>query len=100
MSNIILPKGWQYTKPQTASTFHAELEKELAEEHIMFNKQLTIVAHREGTDIVLCQHDDDTRHFTVIHLTWSGKQEADPKYPTVECDGDYDAFLLYVNTLD
>ena len=90
-----LPKGWLPPNSEKAVQLYKELQKELPDGHILYNKAVTVVAHREGTDDILCQYKDDETHFTVIHLTWSGKKEVDKGYPYVECDGSFNDFLEY-----
>ena len=93
----LLPKGWFVSDTEKAIQLYKELQGELPEGHILYKKEVFVLAHREGTDDILCQHKDDKTHFTVIHLTWSGKEEVDTKHPYVECDGSFNDFLEYEN---
>ena len=90
-----LPLGWYLSDSKKAMGLHKELQKELPAEHLLYNKDVNVIAHREGTDDILCQHKDDVAHFTVIHLTWYGKEEIDRDHPYVECDGNFNDFLNY-----
>ena len=48
--------------------------------------RVEVVAHREGTDDILCRHLDELSRFTVVHLTWLGREEIDTQHPAVEAD--------------
>jgi hypothetical protein len=90
-----LPLGWFPSDPKRSSELHAELKRELPRGHILFEKPVTVVAHREGTDDILCRHIEDPSRFTVIHLSWIRKEEIDASHPWVEDDGDFESFLAY-----
>lgn len=90
-----LPEGWFVSDPKWASSLYAELQIELPEGHILYGKDVKVIAHREGTDDILCWHKDDNSHYTVVHLTWSMKKEIDNEFPYIECDGSFDDFLEY-----
>ena len=90
-----LPEGWFESDSEEASIRHAELQRELPPGHILYGMSVAVVAHREGTDDILCRHHDDPSHFTVIHLSWLGREEINSMHPTVEADGDFDEFLNY-----
>ena len=90
----LLPQGWFPCNPTRATGFFEELQRELPKGHILYRKVVKVIADRDGaTDDILCQHEDDKNHFTVIHLTWSGKEETNKNYPYVVCDGNFYDFL-------
>jgi len=93
----LLPKGWFVSDAEKAIQFYNELQRELPKGHILYRKEVCVIAHRGATDDILCQHKDDKTHFTVIHLTWSGKEEKGTDYPYVEYDGNFNDFLEYEN---
>jgi hypothetical protein len=90
-----LPYGWFVCDPEESARLHQELQIELPPGHRLFDVPVRVVAHRDGTDDILCQHIDDPARYTVIHLTWIMKPEIGPGFPTVEVDGDFAAFLAY-----
>jgi hypothetical protein len=90
-----LPKGWFASDEEASERLHKELQTELPPGHILFGEQVEVVAHREGTDDILCRHKDDPNRFTVIHLSWAMKEEINSQHPWVEDDGDYESFLSY-----
>lgn len=90
-----LPEGWFESDSEEAATRHAELQRELPPGHLLYGRSVSVVAHREGTDDILCRHHDDEDRFTVVHLSWIGREEINFDHPTVEVNGDFDAFLNY-----
>jgi hypothetical protein len=96
--NKILPLGWFVASEKEALELKNELDKEMSEEHLLYGKSIKVIAHRDGaTDDILCQDENDLAHFTVIHLTWSGKKEKTKDFPFIEIDGNFDDFLRYEN---
>ena len=90
-----LPEGWFPSDSAKAALLHVELQKELSPGHILHGVPVEVVAHRDGTDDILCRHRADPARFTVIHLSWLGREEINPQHPHVEDDGDFDSFLRY-----
>ncbi|QDT16057.1 hypothetical protein [Alienimonas californiensis] len=90
-----LPEGWYASNERHAARLYNELQLELPPGHVLYGKPVEIVAHREGTDDVLCRHKQEPGRFTVIHLSWAMKEEVNPEHPWVEDDGDYESFLRY-----
>ena len=90
-----LPEGW-YTSVGDEKEYRTlELNRELPKGHLLFGKKVEVVAHREGTDDILCRHHDEAHRFTVIHLSWIGKTEINAQHPWVEVDGTWNDFLDY-----
>jgi hypothetical protein len=90
-----LPEGWFVSDPETSADMEQELVRELPPGHLLDGKAVRVVAHRMGTDDILCQHLADPLRFTVIHLTWIGRTEIDHQHPCVEADGSFEDFLAY-----
>ncbi len=89
-----LPVGWFHPEDAaTTSSLEDELRRELPPGHLLFGRAVDIVAHRHGTDDILVRHRDRPQRFTVVHLSWIGKQEIDARHPTVEFDGTLEGFL-------
>ena len=96
INNKILPEGWFLANEAESKVLHAELQKELPQGHLLFGHDVEVVAHRDGaTDDVLLRHIHSSGLYTVVHLTWSGRQEGDPAHPSVEVDGGWEDFLAY-----
>ena len=90
-----LPEGWFRSDPEQAAIRHAELCRELPPSHLLYGIPVEVVAHREGTDDIMCRHLNDTERLTVVHLTWLTRQEIGPSQPTVEFDGNLNDFYAY-----
>lgn len=90
-----LPEGWFASDNEEAARLLQELKLELPPGHVLYGVAVEVVAHREGTDDILCRHKEDSSRFTVIHLSWAMKEEISSQYPWVEDDGDYESFLNY-----
>lgn len=92
---VFLPLGWYLSNNDEANHLHNELKKELPENHLLSNKNVKVIAHRLGTDDILCQDLQDPNNFIVIHLTWSMETEIDSEHPYVEVNGNFEDFLHY-----
>ena len=90
-----LPEGWFASDTSRSASLLAELEREVPPGHLLRGVPIEVVAHREGTDDILCRHLGDSSRFTVIHLSWRGREEIDARYPAVESSGDFESFLAY-----
>lgn len=90
-----LPDGWYRSDSERAAAFAAELALEVSPGHLLFGKDIEVVAHREGTDDILCRHTRDCNRFTVVHLSWIRRAEVAPHFPTIEVDGSLGDFYEY-----
>lgn len=89
-----LPKGWFYPEDSDISgNLHAELLRELPPDHLLFGHSVEVFAYRRGSDDVLFRHRNQPCRFTVIHLSWLGREEVNAQHPTVELDGSFDEFV-------
>lgn len=96
MKKKILPEGWYEATSEEAKSLWEELQKELPPGHLLFEKPVKVMAHRDGaTDDILCQHLNEMNRYTVIHLTWAMSREVNEWHPTVEVDGSFADFLDY-----
>ena len=92
----ILPEGWYYPEDrEVAESLYAEFIRELPVGHLLSGKPVAVFAYRRGTDDVLFRHREEPERFTVIHLSWIGKQEMHQDFPFVEFDGSLEGFLQY-----
>jgi hypothetical protein len=65
---------------EDSSKFDAELVREVSEGHVLHGLSLRAIARHEACDDVLFASDDDAVY--VVHLTWVGHREPDPRWPT------------------
>ncbi|WP_315719605.1 MULTISPECIES: hypothetical protein [unclassified Bradyrhizobium] len=76
-----LPEPWfLLTDDHVRTTLEAELAREIAPGHALAHLPGSIVAKRDDCDDVLVTLRDG--RVAVVHLTWSGGREADPRRPT------------------
>jgi hypothetical protein len=61
-----------------------ELEREIGDRHPLWGRRTRALARRIDADDVLFEITGDDTSYAVVHLTWSGKQEIDPRWPRVE----------------
>ena len=70
-----LPLGWIPSEGEELVGLYTELRTELGPGHTLYDIDVEIIAHRTGTDDVLCWHIDDEQRLTVLHLSWLMKVE-------------------------
>ena len=85
--------GWNCPDTAVAQSLSAELQRELPPDHLLFGRVVEAVAYRQDQDDVLFRHQDEPNRFTVIHLTWSRKQEINADHPSVCYDGSFESFF-------
>jgi hypothetical protein len=86
--------------PWTATGLHTEavlreLQKELAEGHPLFGKQVEPIAMRKDRDDVLLKVGDEPVNYAVVHLTWSGKKGRTPIWPITKLFASWGEWVKY-----
>jgi hypothetical protein len=71
-----------------------EVYNEFGENHLLHGSKLKAIARRYDQDDVLFQILDDTKRYAVIHLTWSGSQEMDGKWPSTKIFSDIHEWVI------
>ncbi len=66
-----------------------ELQREFTEGHPLSNLKVCALARRVDSDDVLfaVERDGQPTQFAVVHLTWRGRPEPDPRWPETELFG-------------
>jgi hypothetical protein len=84
--NIEFKEPW-IAVGEFASNLARELEHEVTENHPLWNKKARALAQRTDSDDVLfaLEHEESTPRYAVVHLTWSGEPELDPRWPDTQC---------------
>jgi hypothetical protein len=72
------PEPWHRVGPQA---FQAELNRERGPGHPLFGVRVVAVARRLDRDDVLLALPDEDNCLAVVHLTWSGQRDQDPRFP-------------------
>jgi hypothetical protein len=77
---VDLPDPWsRIVDENLRAKWEAELKKELGPAHCLANVPFNIIAKRDDRDDVLAVLDGG--QVAQIHMTWSGRPEADPRWP-------------------
>lgn len=61
--------------------FENEFYTEVGEQHILYDRKVTVTGRRYDCDDFLFQVHDSEYGFAVVHLTYSKMREKDPNYP-------------------
>ncbi len=78
MKEIEWIKPWEPVS-QSAGNLNVELQKEISPQHPLHGHAAQAMGRRADCDDALFLLDDGT--LAVVHLTWSGRQDMDPKVP-------------------
>jgi len=78
MENKIQFKDPWYKTDQDLSK---QLKLEVADTHILANKNVKTIARREDNDDVLYEIIDQNKTFAIVHLTWNQSKQTDPRWP-------------------
>jgi hypothetical protein len=83
--NIEFKEPWIAVGEYASNLVH-ELEREVSQNHPLWNKRVQAIAQRMDSDDVLfvIEHEDGTPQYAVAHLTWSGERESNPSTPDTE----------------
>lgn len=92
MENFLFHDPWQISNSEK---FLLELRKEVCEDHVLYNKELRVVARRIDRDEYLFWLTNEGK-FAQVHLTWRGSVEKDPFWPVTEL---YDSFDVWAETV-
>ncbi len=77
----------------------AELNTEVHPAHPFFGTALEVIAHRLTNDDVLCRHRAAPSRYSILHLTWSHREEIGG-CPTIDADGEWRHIIAYENAVD
>ena len=97
ISQSDLPPDWE-ALPEGG--FERELKLELGPVHRLYDVPVQGAARRSSNDDVLFRHTGETDLYSVVHLTWTSKEEL-PGWPAVEFTGTFAQFReAYTSPLD
>ena len=83
MNSIEFEKPWLFIESEVdRNRLIEELKREINSNHMLFGKKSIPIAIREDDDDVIFKISDDS--YALVHLTWSGKQEKDERFPFTE----------------
>jgi hypothetical protein len=82
------PEDFEFRVPwhETDAALHDELYREVSPQHALYGRAARAVARRQDNDDVLFEllDNDAPAAFAVVHLTWSGKPDWHPLFPSTE----------------
>jgi hypothetical protein len=87
----LLPLDWLWLQPGRTG-LQTEYEIELSEIHPLRGIKVDVIARCKSNDDILVRHRDAEDRVSVVHLTWSQKQER-PNFPFVEFTGTHAGFI-------
>jgi hypothetical protein len=90
-----LPEGWFLSDEATRTDLEREYSLELPPIHPLAGVPVRVIADRQGmNDDILVQHLNELDRFSVVHLSWVGRQEV-PDFPCVDFDGSFADFIAW-----
>ena len=85
---------WSTIPEHKKSNFESELSKELRPDHHLFGSHCAAVALRQDCDDVLFQTDSDKGCLVIVHLTWIGKPDQYPDWPSTRFFDSWEDFQI------
>jgi len=89
ISQAALPPDWEAVGAEGG--FERELQLEVGPVHRLYGVPVQAVARRSSNDDVLFRHTGEADLWSVVHLTWTSKQEQ-PGWPAIEFTGTFAEF--------
>jgi hypothetical protein len=89
-AKITFPTQWELIDPDASGPFEDEYAIEIAKGHPLYGVPVKAIARRKDCDDVLFRLLRHLCEYTVVHLTWSGKEESDTKWPSFALYADDD----------
>ena len=89
-SNIDWPEPWV---AYASATTDLEAEKEIPPGHALYGQKLISIGRRQDCDDVLYFVPDHSFPLAVVHLTWTGKQETESRFPLSRLFGSLNEWL-------
>ena len=71
---------WVPVGPE-AEQLTRELAREVGETHVLWSRKARPIGQRIDCDDVLFEVDGEPLRYAVVHLTWRGRRENDPRWP-------------------
>lgn len=80
---------WKETADVVKDKLGEELRKEVAQGHPLYGIRASVVAKRQDRDDVLFALEGHSSGLAVVHLTWKGKPELNPTWPSTTFYSDW-----------
>jgi len=85
MKGFTFLEPWECIDLNYGNSCENELYKELSPGHILFALKAKAIARRDDCDDVLFEIIDNSKRYAMVHLTWSGREESNGKWPRGSC---------------
>lgn len=72
---------WYAAEETEVYYLERELRLEIPPRHELFGITVSVIGRRKDRDDILLRLLDGSDRFAVVHLTWRGDQESDPRWP-------------------
>ena len=92
-----LPDGWVLVEGEMKARLEAELGTEAGPGHVVHGQRCSAVARCEMCDDVLFRL---IRRWGLVHLTWVGRREQDPRWPTTKVFDHFAELLPHLRSRD
>jgi hypothetical protein len=79
---------------ESDGTLERELEKEVGEKHILFNKKLYAIGRKDGHDDVLFYFVENPSMLATVHLTWRGGKERNSSWPRAKIFSSWEEWAI------
>jgi hypothetical protein len=87
-----LLEPWLAVKSEERNGLEAELAREMRSDHVLSGCQCRAVARRCDCDDILFETTSKKGSFAVVHLTWSGKPDQFPTWPSTSFFASWEDF--------
>lgn len=82
LEEFVAIEDWRTVDSKTSTKLILEINKELNQNHVIYNSILNVVAKKENCDTVLFEvFKDDKLFYAEVHLSWKSKTENDSECP-------------------
>lgn len=75
---------WESIDPENSDRFEDEYAAEIGKGHPLYGVPVKALARRVDRDDVLFRLLRHLCSYAVVHLTWSGREESDSRWPACE----------------
>ena len=83
---------WVSIQEEERFALETELSKEMRSDHVLSDFKCRAVARRRDCDDVLFETNSTKGLLVVVHLTWSGKPDQFPQWPTTHFYASWEDF--------
>ena len=84
---------WRAVYEKESRGIWGELNREIGKGHSLFGHGYDVIGRRDDNDDVLLYVDRAVEPWAVVHVTFSGKEEGDARFPWTQYYGNVDEAL-------